>query len=166
MLRDNANKEVSFRDSIIIATSNAGAEKIRQHIDAGEHLEDFEDDFVNELISSNIFRPEFINRFDEIVLFRPLTIPELTQVVDLIVAGINKTLANQKVSVKLTDKAKEFLAGQGYDPRLGARPLRRITQRSIENIVAQKLLAGNVTPRTVFQLDVAELQTALDSRSK
>ncbi len=166
MLRDNANKEVSFRDSIIIATSNAGAEKIRQHIDAGEHLEDFEDDFVNELISSNIFRPEFINRFDEIVLFRPLTIPELTQVVDLIVAGINKTLANQKVSVKLTDKAKEFLAGQGYDPRLGARPLRRITQRSIENIVAQKLLAGNVTPGTVFQLDVAELQTALDSRSK
>lgn len=166
MLRDNANKEVSFRDSIIIATSNAGAEKIRQHIDAGEELEQFEDAFVNELISSNIFRPEFINRFDEIVLFRPLTIDELTQVVDLIVAGINKTLANQKVSVNLTDKAKEFLASQGYDPRLGARPLRRITQRSIENIVAQKLLVGNVTPGTVFQLDVAELQTALDSRSK
>jgi ATP-dependent Clp protease ATP-binding subunit ClpC len=72
ILRDSANKPVSFRDAIIVATSNAGADKIRQHIDKGEKLEDFEEQFTNELIDSNQFRPEFLNRFDEIVLFRPL----------------------------------------------------------------------------------------------
>lgn len=165
MLRDSQNKPVSFRDAIIIATSNAGADKIREHIAAGEQLEQFEGSFIDGLIDSNVFRPEFINRFDETVLFRPLSINELKQVVDLILIGINKTLAAQKVSVQLTDAAKGFLAETGYDPRLGARPLRRVTQRSIENIMAQKLLSGSVQPGTVVQLDVAELQTALDKRT-
>ncbi len=164
MLRDTDNKEVSFRDAIIIATSNAGAEKIRQHIDNGEQLDQFEDAFVDELINTNIFRPEFLNRFDEIVLFRPLTVEELVQVVDLIVKGINLTLGGQKISVKLTQAAKEYLAQKGYDPRLGARPLRRMTQRSIENIVAQKLLSKSANPGTVIELDVPELQSALESR--
>lgn len=165
MLRDSQNKPVSFRDAIIIATSNAGADKIREHIAVGEQLEQFEGSFIDGLIDSNVFRPEFINRFDETVLFRPLSINELKQVVDLILIGINKTLAAQKVSVQLTDAAKGFLAETGYDPRLGARPLRRVTQRSIENIMAQKLLSGSVQPGTVVQLDVAELQTALDKRT-
>ncbi len=163
-LRDSQNKVVSFKDAIVIATSNAGADKIRAHIDAGEQLEQFEEKFINELIDANIFRPEFINRFDETVLFRPLTISELTQVVDLIVTSINKTLAAQKVSVSLTNKAKEFLANAGYDPRLGARPLRRVTQRSIENIMAQRLLAGSVQPGSVINLDVTELEDALNQR--
>ena len=165
MLRDSQNKPVSFRDAIVIATSNAGADKIREHIAVGEQLEQFEGSFIDGLIDSNVFRPEFINRFDETVLFRPLSINELKQVVDLILIGINKTLAAQKVSVQLTDAAKGFLAETGYDPRLGARPLRRVTQRSIENIMAQKLLSGSVQPGTVVQLDVAELQTALDKRT-
>jgi len=165
MLRDSQNKAVSFRDAIVIATSNAGADKIRQHIEAGEQLEQFESQFIDELIDSNLFRPEFINRFDETVLFRPLTVEELKQVVDLIVIGINKTLASQKVSVTLTDRAKQFLAQTGYDPRLGARPLRRVTQRSIENIVAQKLLSGSVMPGTVIELDAPELQAALVQRA-
>lgn len=166
MLRDNDNKEVSFRDAIIIATSNAGAEKIRDHIEKGEKLEQFEDQFVNELISNNVFRPEFINRYDEIVLFRPLTVDELVQVVDLIVSSINKTLAQQKVSVKLTQSAKEYLAQKGYDPRLGARPLRRITQRSIENIVAKKVLSGKTNPGLVIELDQPELAAVLDARQE
>lgn len=164
MLRDSQNKPVSFRDAIVIATSNAGADKIRAHIEAGEALEQFEDAFIDELINSNIFRPEFLNRFDETVLFRPLTVDELKQVVDLIVIGINKTLASQKVSISLTDSAKAFLAQAGYDPRLGARPLRRVTQRSIENIMAQKLLSGSVTPGTIIELDTPELQGALNQR--
>ena len=163
-LRDAQNKPISFKDAIVIATSNAGADRIRQHIDAGEQIEQFEEQFMNELIDSNIFRPEFINRFDETVLFRPLTVVELMQVVDLIVIGINKTLATQKFSVTLTDEAKAFLAQEGYDPRLGARPLRRLTQRSIENIMAQKILEGTIAPGSVIQLDVAELQKALSRR--
>jgi ATP-dependent Clp protease ATP-binding subunit ClpC len=164
MLRDSQNKPVSFRDAIVIATSNAGADKIRAHIEAGEALEQFEDAFVDELINANIFRPEFLNRFDETVLFRPLTVEELKQVVDLLVVGINKTLAPQKIAISLTEGAKEFLAEAGYDPRLGARPLRRVTQRSIENIVAQKLLSGSVTPGSTLELDAPELQAALNQR--
>lgn len=165
MLRDSQNKPVSFRDAIIIATSNAGADKIRAHIEAGETLEQFEDQFIDELINSNIFRPEFINRFDETVLFRPLNKEELTQVVDLIVAGINKTLVPQKVSITLTQPAKTLLAEAGYDPRLGARPLRRTAQRSIENILAQKLLSGGATPGSVIELDAPEIRAALEQRA-
>jgi len=165
ILRDSQNKDISFRDAIVIATSNAGADKIRAHIEAGESLEQFEDSFVEELINANIFRPEFLNRFDETVLFRPLTIEELTQVVDLILKSINKSLASQKVTVSLTVAAKQFLAQAGYDPRLGARPLRRVTQRSIENIMAQKLLSGQVVPGSTIELDAPELQAALDIRA-
>lgn len=161
VLRDSENKEVSFRDAIIIATSNAGASRIRSHIENGESLEQFEDQFVNELISSGDFRPEFLNRFDEIVLFRPLTEKELEEVVDLILRSINKTLASQKVKISLTGDAKAFLASEGYDPRLGARPLRRVMQRSIENIVAKKLLEGSVSAGTSLTLGSEEIKISL-----
>ena len=87
ILRDAKNREISFRDAIVIATSNAGADRIREYIERGYRLEQFEQQFINELISSNQFRPEFLNRFDEIVLFRPFTPAELVQVLDLILAG-------------------------------------------------------------------------------
>lgn len=164
VLRDTNNKPVSFKDAIIIATSNAGADKIRQHIEQGEQLEQFEQKFVDELIDSNIFRPEFINRYDEVVLFRPLNQQELMQVVDLLMNSVNKTLAPKKVSVSLTQQAKQLLVQRGYDPRLGARPLRRVVQRAVENIVAQKLLDGSAMPGQPIQLDAPELQQALDAR--
>ncbi len=146
ILRDTHNREVSFRDAVIIATSNAGADKLRAHIEAGQTLEDFESQFTDELVSSNTFRPEFMNRFDEIVLFRPLEPSELLQVVDLILASINKNLASQKVSVLVEDDAKKLLVEAGNDPRLGARPMRRIVQRVVENIVAQQLLHQQIQP--------------------
>lgn len=163
-LRDSQNKPISFRDSIIIATSNAGADQIRAHIEQGQQLEQFEDQFVDELINANIFRPEFINRFDEIILFRPLTKPELMQVVDLLMSGINRGLASRKINVTLTEAAKGLLVDRGYDPRLGARPLRRVVQRSVENVVAQRLLAGSANPGQTIQLDAPELQATLDQR--
>lgn len=146
ILRDEKNREISFRDAIIIATSNAGAERIREYIERGYQLEQFEQTFINELISANIFRPEFLNRFDEIVLFRPLAKTELLQVVDLILAGINKTLAPQKIQVAVEQEGKQLLVNAGYDPRLGARPMRRVVQRAVENTVAKQLLAGTVAP--------------------
>lgn len=164
VLRDANNKPISFRDAIIICTSNAGAEQIRAHISQGQNLEDFEEAFVDELINANVFRPEFLNRFDEIVLFRPLKKEELMQLVDLLLRSLNKTLADRKVSVVLTDRAKELLATRGYDPRLGARPLRRVMQRAVENLVAQKLLAGQVNPGQQIQLDAPELHKALENR--
>lgn len=164
VLRDADNKPISFRDAIIICTSNAGAEKIRAHISEGQNLEDFEEAFVDELLNANVFRPEFLNRFDEIVLFRPLTKEELLQVVDLLVSSLNKTLADRKVTVTLTIRAKELMVEKGYDPRLGARPLRRVMQRAVENLVAQKLLAGVVTPGQQLEIDAPELLKILDSR--
>ena len=144
ILRDVKNREISFRDAIVIATSNAGADRIREYIERGYQVEQFEDQFVNELISSNQFRPEFLNRFDEIVVFRPFTKEELVQVCDLILASVNKTLEPQKVSVVVEDDAKLLLVDKGYDPRLGARPMRRVVQKAVENTVAKQMLAGDI----------------------
>lgn len=164
ILRDINNKEVSFRDAIIIATSNAGADRIREHIEAGEQLEQFEEQFTNELISSNQFRPEFLNRFDEIVLFRPLEKAELLQVIDLILVGVNKNMALQKITVAVDDDAKQLLVEQGYDPRLGARPMRRVVQRSVENLVAKTMLGGNVQPGSTIRVTRADIESAGNER--
>lgn len=144
ILRDVKGREVSFRDAIIISTSNAGADRIREYVDSGRELSQFEGQFVDELIDSGQFKPEFLNRFDEIVTFTPLSKSELVQVVDLMIAGINKTLAFQKISVNVAEDAKIYLVEKGYDPRLGARPMRRVVQRAVENTVAKQMLGGEV----------------------
>lgn len=152
VLRDINNREVSFRDAIVIATSNAGADTIRELIDKGYDLEKVEEQFVHTLIDSQQFRPEFLNRFDEIVLFRPLTQDELVQVVGLIIAGVNKTLEPQKISVTLDPSVAQKLVAIGYDPRLGARPMRRVVQRTVENLIARKLLEGSAQPGDVIAI--------------
>ena len=161
VLRDINNRPISFRDTILIATSNAGADKIRQYIEAGYQLEQFSEQIQNELISSGQFKPEFLNRFDEIAVFRPLTKPELLQVIDLILVGINKNLANQKVAVAVDEQAKLALVEAGYDPRLGARPMRRVVQRTVENIVAEKILTGELVPGSGIRLSLADIQASL-----
>jgi ATP-dependent Clp protease ATP-binding subunit ClpC len=166
ILRDIKNREVSFRDAIIIATSNAGADRIREYIDRGYKLEDFEPQLVDELISSNQFRPEFLNRFDEIVVFRPLSKEELVQVIDLIMASINKTLAPQKITVNVAQDAKLFLVDKGYDPRLGARPMRRVVQRAVENTVAKQMLGGVVGPGSVIEITLEQVEQILGSREQ
>lgn len=163
VLRDVKNREVSFRDAIVIATSNAGAERIREYIERGYKLEQFEAQFTDELVSSGQFKPEFLNRFDEIVVFRPLEKPELIQVIDLILDGVNKTLAPQKVSVLVDDDAKQLLVDKGYDPRLGARPMRRIVQRTVENTVAKQMLAGSAMPGSVVRITADQIRQLLDT---
>lgn len=163
ILRDIRNREVSFRDTIIIATSNAGADQIRQYIDAGYQLEQFEEQLTNQLIETQVFRPEFLNRFDEIVVFRPLTKEELLQVVDLILAGVNKNMALQKIIISVDDDAKRLLVDKGYDPRLGARPMRRVVQRSVENIVAKQMLGGQITPGSTIRITRQDIEAATGS---
>lgn len=159
ILRDIRNRAISFRDCIIIATSNAGADRIRQLIDEGKQLENFEKEFVNELIDNRQFLPEFLNRFDEIVLFRPLNESELGEVVQRMIAEVNNTLIPQKVRVELTPAAVQKLAMSGYDPRLGARPMRRLVQRSVENLVAKRLLDGSTQPGDTVGIDAADIET-------
>ena len=163
ILRDINNREVSFKDAIIIATSNAGADRIREYIERGYDAAQFEDQFVDELISSNQFRAEFLNRFDEIVVFSPLTKEELVQVVDLILVGVNKTLALQKISVHVEDNAKLYLVDAGYDPRLGARPMRRVVQRAVENTVAKLMLGGGVEPGSTIEIKLDQVRKILGS---
>lgn len=166
ILRDIKNREVSFRDAIVIATSNAGADRIREYIERGYSLEQFEPQFIDELINSNQFRPEFLNRFDEIVTFRPLGKEELVQVIELILAGINKTLSLQKISVNVAQDAKLFLVDKGYDPRLGARPMRRVVQRAVENTVAKQMLAGTVAPGSVIEISLDQVQQILGTEMR
>lgn len=144
VLRDIKNREVSFRDTIIVATSNAGANHIRESIDSGHDLAELKTELIDALIDSGEFKPEFINRFDEVCVFSPLGKTELAQIFDLILADVNRTLEPQKITVTVDADARDLLADRGYDPKLGARPMRRIVQSSIENIVAKEVLAGNL----------------------
>ncbi len=166
ILRDFNNREISFRDSIVIATSNTMADRIREYIERGYNLDQFEDKFVSELISNGDFKTEFLNRFDEIVIFRPLNQGELRQVIDLILKGVNKTLAPQHLSIEVDDDAKDFLVEKGYDPRLGARPMRRIVQKSVENIIAKKMLANEAAPGSTLRITLEEVENSISDSPK
>lgn len=152
ILRDSKNHEVSFRDTIVIATSNAGADKIREYIGQGMNLEAVKSEITNAMIRSGEFKPEFLNRFDEICIFQPLSKSDLVKVVDLMIASVNKTLAPQKISVVLTEDAKELLVERGYDPEMGARPMRRIVQKTVENLLARLMLSGAVESGATVQV--------------
>lgn len=158
VLRDADNKQVNFRDTIIIATSNAGAVEIQDYIKRDIKISDFEEEFIQKLIQSRQFRPEFLNRFDEIVLFRPLEKAELLKIIDLILVGLNKNLARQKIQVSVSSEAKEFLLQKGYDPHFGARPMRRIIQKTVENIVAKAIIAGETTGKQTIEISLEDVQ--------
>jgi ATP-dependent Clp protease ATP-binding subunit ClpC len=156
-LTDSTGRSVSFKDCIIIATSNAGAATIRDRVTQGQDIESFRDQFTDELIQTNQFKPELLNRFDELVLFRPLNASELGQVVRLMLKDINITLGHQSITLDLTDAAVARIVTTGNDPRLGARPMRRALQRAVEDVVAQKILRGEAHPGDKLMLDVADL---------
>jgi ATP-dependent Clp protease ATP-binding subunit ClpC len=156
-LTDTSDKSASFKDSIVIATSNAGADEIRAHITAGEDLEDFADAFNDQLIASGSFKPELINRFDDIILFRPLKPEELGQVVLMMLGEVNKTLSNQDIKVELTSEAVALLVDKGNDPRLGARPMRRMIQRQVEDSVAARILSGAAKAGDTIRLDAKDV---------
>lgn len=162
-LTDSNGKKINFKEAIIICTSNAGAEDIRKRIEAGQSLEQFEKEFEDNLINKNYFRPELINRFDEVVLFRPLSRDELKQIVDLLLIQFNKTMENQGIKVTLDEAAKTFIVDSGYDPRLGARPMRRAMQNLVENVVAAKILRGDVGAGNTISLGVKDLEGAIST---
>lgn len=158
-LSDVAGHATSFKNAIIIATSNAGAVEITQRVQAGDSLESFERPLVEQLIATGEFKPELVNRFDEVVLFRPLKIEELTQIAKLMLNDVNKTLSNQNISVQLTDAALQKVVQAGYDPQFGARPMRRALQKMVEDAVAKKVLAGAAQPGSNITLDVGDLSS-------
>jgi len=166
ILRDIRNREVSFRDTVVIATSNAGSDRIQEYLGRGYSLAQFEETFIDELISSHLFHPEFLNRFDELVVFGSLTKPELLRVVDLILVSVNKNLAGQKITVSVAQDAKEYLVEAGYDPRLGARPMRRVVQRAVENTVAKLLLSNEVSAGGSIEITLDQVSSILDRKAQ
>ena len=157
-LTDLSGKVASFKESIIIATSNAGAEAIKALPADTIGSKQAQSILVDNLIEQKTFKPELLNRFDEVVLFSPLTPDDLLSIVDLLVTDLNKTLAAQELTVAVTNQAKAALVKAGYDPRFGARPMRRIIQSSIQDILAKQVLAGTVTPGTIITFDEADLE--------
>ncbi len=162
ILRDTKNREISFRDAIVICTSNAGADLIREKIKNGEGYDNLKDELVNHLIESREFKPEFLNRFDEICIFKPLEKDDLMKICDILIKNVNKTLAPQKISVSLDDDAKALLIEKGYDPMLGARPMRRIVSKTVENIVAKKSLGGEIGSGSNVIITKAEIEKELE----
>lgn len=156
-LTDQQGRPASFKNAIIIATSNAGSADIVQRISAGDNLQNFERPLIDKLIAEGEFKAELVNRFDEIVLFRPLDQQELSRVAVLMLAEVNKTLSNQNVQVQLTEAALLAVVKAGYDPQFGARPMRRVIQKMVEDAVASRILSGQAQPGTTITLDEKDL---------
>ena len=154
---DGLGQKIDFTNTIIIATSNAGSEFIREQVATGKAADQFQSELLNELQTKGIFKPEFVNRFDGVIAFKPLTPEQLTAIVDLQLAELNTRLAEQQVIVELTPEAKAELARRGYQPEFGARALRRVMQTAVENVVANHLLAGTIQRGQTITLDVADL---------
>lgn len=162
ILRDTKNHGISFRDAIIIATSNAGAERIHEWVGEGRDLQAMQKELTDEMIKAGSFKPEFLNRFDEICVFQPLAKEDLMKVVGLMIDSVNKTLEAQKIHVALTEEAKALLVEKGNDPQLGARPMRRIVQKTVENLVAKAMLAGKIGNGAVVEITAPQIAEQLE----
>ena len=151
-ITDSQGRTVDFKNTILILTSNLGSEAILKGIDANGNISDEARSTVTALLRRS-FRPEFLNRLDEIVFFRPLTRENISKIVDLLLAGLNKRLADKHLTMTVTDSAKAHIIESGYDPVYGARPLRRYLQSHVETLVARKIVEDDPAPETNFTLD-------------
>jgi ATP-dependent Clp protease ATP-binding subunit ClpB len=142
-ITDSQGRTVDFKNTVIIMTSNIGSRHLLEGVKSDQIPESTREAVMADLRQS--FRPEFLNRVDETVLFKPLTLEEIEHIVDLLVADVNKRLAERRVTVVLDARAKVWVAEKGYDPVFGARPLKRFLQRHLETRLARALIAGEVT---------------------
>ena len=154
-ITDSMGKTVDFKNTILIMTSNIGSQYLLEGIDEmGNIRPDAEDMVMNELRAH--FRPEFLNRLDETVLFKPLTKENISGIVDLLIADINKRLADKELKVELTIAAKAFVTERGYDPVYGARPLKRYLQKHVDTLAARLILSDGVRAGNTIVIDVSE----------
>jgi ATP-dependent Clp protease ATP-binding subunit ClpB len=152
-ITDSQGRTVDFKNTIIILTSNIGSQYLLEGIDenTGEITQATNDLVMNDL--RNSFRPEFLNRLDEIIMFKPLTKSNIGGIVDLIMAELNGRLEDRQLKIELTPAAKQFVIEQGYDPVYGARPLRRYIQKNVETMAAKIILAGDISEGSTITID-------------
>ncbi|MCF7818740.1 MAG: ATP-dependent chaperone ClpB [Kiritimatiellales bacterium] len=153
-LTDSHGRTVSFKNTIVIMTSNIGSTHLLEGIDAEGHISDAARDDVMKTLRAN-FRPEFLNRIDEIVLFKPLTLAEVTGVVELLVKDLRDRLAQQGIRLEIGKATEEYIAKAGYDPVYGARPLKRFIQQHLETPLSRMIIGGKVSEGSVVTVDVA-----------
>ena len=151
-ITDSQGRTVDFKNTIIILTSNLGSSAILEGIDSEGQITDSARTQVETMLKTH-FRPEFLNRLDEIVFYKPLTRNEIDSIVDLQVADLNRRLKDKQLNMRLTQAARSFIVAQGYDPIYGARPLKRYMQRSVETLIARKLIGEDVLPHTTLVVD-------------
>ncbi len=152
-ITDSQGRTVDFKNTIIILTSNLGSQYLLEGIDMEGNITDSAKEAVmGEL--HRAFRPEFLNRLDETILFKPLTKDNLTGIIDIMVEGLKKRLADRSLKLCITDKAKELIIERGYDPLYGARPLRRYLQSSVETLLARAILSGDIAAGSTLTVDV------------
>jgi ATP-dependent Clp protease ATP-binding subunit ClpB len=144
-LTDSQGRTVNFKNTIVIMTSNIGSGVLLEGIDAEGHLEESVRDEVMQKLRGH-FRPEFLNRVDDVVLFKPLTLEEIERIVDLLVAELAQRLSEQDIAIDVEPAARAYIAREGFDPVYGARPLKRFLQREVETPVARMIVAGEVVP--------------------
>ena len=143
-ITDSQGRTVDFKNTIIILTSNIGSSYLLEGIDENGNIRPESETLVMNDLRSH-FRPEFLNRLDEIIMFKPLTRDNIGKIIDLILKDINKRLADRDISIRLTDEAKHFITEHGYDPMYGARPLKRYVQKYVETLAAKVILGGEIS---------------------
>ena len=151
-ITDSQGRTVDFKNTIIIMTSNIGSSYLLEGINPdGSIKPEAEEAVMGDL--KNHFRPEFLNRLDEIIMFKPLTKDNISNIINLLVADVNKRLADKELEIVLTDAAKDFIVENGFDPMYGARPLKRYVQKSVETLAAKLILAGDVSTGDKILID-------------
>jgi len=163
-ITDSQGRTVDFKNTVIIMTSNIGSRYLLEGVTGETIPEAVRESVMAELRRS--FRPEFLNRIDDTILFKPLTLEEITTIVDLLMVDLNKRLVERRVTVKLDPKAKEWVAEKGYDPVFGARPLKRFLQRNIETKLARALISGEVQEGSELTFTIRDDELAFDQRSQ
>ena len=151
-ITDSQGRTVDFKNTIIILTSNLGSPYILEGITPEGEISQEARDKVDALLKQQ-FRPEFLNRLDDIIYYKPLMKTEIYKIVDLMLAELGKRLEDKRLSIEVTDAAKEAIVNQGYDQNFGARPLKRFIQRRIETLIAKKIIADELEPDSILQVD-------------
>ena len=154
-ITDSQGRTVDFKNTVLILTSNLGSDIILEGITPSGDISEDAREKVDALLKRS-FRPEFLNRLDEIVYYKPLTKDNIGQIIELVLGALRKRMAERELSLEVTPAAKDYIVDHGYDPIYGARPLKRYIQSNVETLLAKKILADNVAPNTTLTVDVGE----------
>ena len=151
-ITDSQGRTVDFKNTIIILTSNLGSDYILEGIQENGEISEEAKEKVSMLLKQS-FRPEFLNRLDEIVFYKPLRKNEISKILELLIKDLERRLEDKHIKLELTQATKEYLINNGYDEVYGARPLKRFVQKKLETLIAKKILAQEILPNTTVVID-------------